>query len=346
MSRSTRIAVYGATGYTGAQVAAELKRRGYDPVLAGRDAAGLAAVAEQIGGAETRAAGMDHHETLVGAFDGCEAVLNCVGPFARSAEPVVAAAIACGAHYVDFAAEQEACLELFERWDAPARDAGVAIVPAMGFYGALGDLLASVTTDGLQAVDEVVIAYAVDGWVLTAGSRATASEMAGTRRVWRDGSLEKAEGDVRFGTFDYPSPRGTAPVMEEYPLPEAVIVPRHINTPNVRIVMAASTLQEILSPDAPRPSEVSDARRAETNFVVVASVRSGTVERRTTLTGNDIYGITAPIIVDAAAHLLSDEKERVGVLAPSQAFDARAFLAELHWPGLQVEIAADQGQAA
>ena len=62
------IAVYGATGYTGRLVAAELRRRGAEMVLAGRNRAKLEILAEDLGGQiAIRDASMDDPTALQGA---------------------------------------------------------------------------------------------------------------------------------------------------------------------------------------------------------------------------------------------------------------------------------------
>ena len=139
MTEPQRVAVYGPTGYTGRQVLAELRRREISPVMVGRDAERLRAVEAGAGG-EIRVASLEDSDALGAAFDGAAAVINCVGPFETSAGPVVSAALAVNAHYLDFTAEQAPVLALLERWDEAAKDRGVAIVPAMGFYGGLGHL--------------------------------------------------------------------------------------------------------------------------------------------------------------------------------------------------------------
>jgi NAD(P)H-binding len=332
--RTDVIAVYGPTGYTGRQVVDELRRRGIGLLLVGRDPKRLRTVA-QGSGAEVRVAGLDDPMKLRRAFDGAAAVINCVGPFQASAEPVVAAAVSAGAHYLDFTAEQAPLLPLAKHWDEPARKAGVAIVPAVGFYGGVGDLLASVTAIGIERPMEAVIGYAVDGWLLTGGSRATAAAVAGRRWVWREGRLELVTGAPRYGSFEFPDSRGTQPVMEDYPLPEVLTVPRHLRVPSVRLVMAASTLQEVFAADAPAPGDVSDEQRAGSRFTVVAAVSNGCSERYTVVHGRDIYGITAPIIAGAAEVLIGSGK--AGMLAPSQAVDPQALLAGLGGRGLVVE---------
>jgi short subunit dehydrogenase-like uncharacterized protein len=321
-----RIAVYGPTGYTGQRVVSELKRRGIVPILAGRDAGRLQAV-HGNGAGEIRPAGLDAPAALRTAFDGADAVINCVGPFETSAEPVAAAALAVGAHYLDFTAEQAAVLLLSERWDDAARAAHAAVLPALGFFGGFGDLLASMAAAGVTRPRTITVAYAVDGWLLTQASRATVAAMAGRRWVRRGGRLELATGERRYGSFCYPEPRGTQPVMEDYPLPEALSIPRHIDVPDIRIVMTASTLKDIFGPGAPAPDEVTDEQRASSRFTVVAAVSDGRSQHQAVAAGGDIYGITAPMIVEAATQLIAAQP--TGVLAPSQAVDPAGFLAGL-----------------
>ena len=75
------MAVYGATGYTGRLVAAELRRRGADFVLAGRNQAKLDIVSEDVGGAPARAVALDDEAGLRELLEPCGAVIACAGPF-------------------------------------------------------------------------------------------------------------------------------------------------------------------------------------------------------------------------------------------------------------------------
>ncbi|MFI5897008.1 saccharopine dehydrogenase NADP-binding domain-containing protein [Actinoplanes sp. NPDC051513] len=111
-----KIAVYGASEYTGRLVAAELRRRGFDIVLSGRSAERLRQAAASLGltGTNVRAADAADPDALAAAFEGCAAVINCAGPFTAFGHTVVRAAIAAGCHYVDTSAEQEFVQSLFE----------------------------------------------------------------------------------------------------------------------------------------------------------------------------------------------------------------------------------------
>ena len=74
---------------------------------------------------------------------GAAAVINCAGPFATTAAPVIEAALRAGIPYVDVAAEIEANVDTFAHFTDRTRAAGAVVVPAMAFYGGLGDLLAT-----------------------------------------------------------------------------------------------------------------------------------------------------------------------------------------------------------
>src|SRR5690606_37159758 len=111
------IAVYGATGYTGRLVVAELARRELEIVVAGRDPVKLRAVEREVApGATIRPAEVDDAGALRHAIGDCAAVINVAGPFSRIGEPVVRAAIETGTHYVDTTGEQGFMARLFERF--------------------------------------------------------------------------------------------------------------------------------------------------------------------------------------------------------------------------------------
>jgi short subunit dehydrogenase-like uncharacterized protein len=334
----SQVAVYGASGYTGRQIARELDRRGVRQVLVGRSAERLRAVARGLRESDFHVAALEDGAALRSGFAGSAIVVNAAGPFQTTCEPIVAAALDAGAHYVDFvAAEQAPLISLVERWDAPARDAGVALAPAMGSFGALGDVLAALVTRDLESVDEVTVAYAVDGWRPTAGSREAAVVAAAQRFAWRDRALQPVVGDTRFSVFEYPEPRAKRPVLEDYPGPEAVTVPRHIDVPKVRLLMTTSTLEQAFWGDPDTDGGPPDHSGSTFALVVVAT--SGEQTRRAAVTGSDIYGITAPIVAEAVTRLAS--APAAGALAPSELLGVDQFLRALEPHGLTLTVAAD-----
>src|SRR5258706_9563645 len=183
MGSGRTVAVFGAYGHTGRFVVAELLERGFVPVLSGRDGDKLRILAASRPGLEVRPAVVDDPASLDRAVVGADAVINCAGPFAVTAAPVIETALRVGIPYVDVAAEIEANLDTFAHFADRARAAGTVVVPAMAFYGGLGDLLVTTAMGDWTEADEAHIAYGLNSWHPTAGTRA-----AGTvSRQRRDG---------------------------------------------------------------------------------------------------------------------------------------------------------------
>ncbi|MET8041401.1 NAD(P)H-binding protein [Micromonospora sp. NPDC005215] len=122
---SQRVAVFGAYGHTGRFVVTELRERGFVPLPLGRDARKLAA-----SGLPYRVASVEDPASLDQALTGVDAVINCAGPFASTAAPVIEAALRAGIPYVDVAAEIEANLDTFAHFTVRAKEAGGTVVSA------------------------------------------------------------------------------------------------------------------------------------------------------------------------------------------------------------------------
>lgn len=323
-----RVLVYGATGHTGRFVVNELLWRGLTPVLAGRNAERLASLAAEHPTLERNVVGVDDADALRRVFRGVGAVLNCAGPFLDTALPIARAAIAEGAHYLDVTAEQPAVQQLYRELDAPARDAGLAVVPAMAFYGGLADLLVTAALDGGTRADDVEVAIGLNRWWPTAGTRATGERNTATRQVIRGGALAPLDSPAPTGTWPYPEPLGDQSVVE-LPFSEVIVMHRHLEIGALRSYLNTTPLAELRDAATPPPTAVDDTGRSDQQFVVDVVVRRGSDTRRLSATGRDIYAVTAPILVEGAVRLLAGQHQGVGAVAPGQVFDAGDVLAAL-----------------
>ncbi len=140
-----RITVFGAYGHTANFVIAELRRRGFTPILAGRDALKLRAASDAHPGSEVRVASVDDPASLDAAMNGSGPIINCAGPFLDTSVPLIESAIRSRIPYLDIAAEQAAVLHVFDRFSTDARANEIVIAPALAFFGGLGDLMATAT---------------------------------------------------------------------------------------------------------------------------------------------------------------------------------------------------------
>ncbi|MEU6705647.1 saccharopine dehydrogenase family protein [Streptomyces wuyuanensis] len=329
MGSGQLVAVFGAYGHTGRFVVAELAARGFVPVPSGRNARALRELADKHG-LEARVASVEDPASLERALAGTAAVINCAGPFASTTGPVIEAALRAGIPYLDVAAELEANLDTFAHYRDRARDAGAVIVPAMAFFGGLGDLLATAAMGDWTVADEAHIAYALSSWHPTAGTRlsgAVSRERRGAGRLrYSGGQWEHRTDDAPAMEWSFPDPTGRRPVIGEFTMADVVTVPQHLSIPDVTTYMTAEAVRDIATPHTPAPTAADESGRSDQTFLVDAVVRSDGAERRATAAGQDIYAVTAPLVAEALERVLTGRTKAVGVASAGEMFDAPDFL--------------------
>ena len=330
------VTVFGAYGHTGRFVVAELLRRGWTPILSGRDPDKLAALGAEHPTLELRIASIDDAASLDRALDGAVAVINCAGPFLDTATPVIEAALRAHVHYLDPATEQRAVLNVFEQQTQAARNAGVAVLPGMAFYGGLADLLATAAMDGWPQADAIDIGVALDSWHPTAGTRLTGQRNHYRRLVVSDGKLEPLADPAPTRDWNFPAPFDTQP-MVALPLSETITISRHLRVRELHSYMNPAPLQELRNPDTPAPVASDAQGRSAQRFMMEAVVRNGTELRSAVASGRDIYAVTAPLIVEAMERIVAGRAHLSGVITAGAAFDARDFLATLAPEHLQLD---------
>lgn len=340
-----KIAVYGASGHTGKLILADLRRRGISPLLVGRDADRLRAAATESGlpDAAIHVARLED-QALAQAFRDVDVVINAVAPFIEFGEPVVRAAIAAGAHYVDISGEQAHIKRVFDIYSEPARQAGVTVVPMVNDGGFLGDLISSLAAAGVERPEQVTLAHRITGGTgISRGSGRTAVANADTfasggeiytRGGWRTGTPARTT-KVTFPGDSQPSE------VVKFALTEVVTVPRHVPADHVEGVAdteiatlflnITTELAEAL-PEFPRDDPDSPDR-----FLVLADVTGSGGTARGYVEGTNTYQFTAIAAAEAAVRLATDGAEP-GVLAPSQAFDPASILESLAPYGIRWSV--------
>jgi hypothetical protein len=330
---SDAVTVFGAYGHTGRFVVSELRRRGWTPILSGRDPAKLAGLGTALAHADIRPASAEDPASLDAAIAGAAAVINCAGPFATTAAPVIEAALRARIPYLDVAAEIEANADTFEHFSGRARDAGIVIVPAMGFYGGLGDLLATAAIGDWSAADEICIAYGLDSWQPTSGTRVAGQvsrrRRDGRRIVFSDGRFEYRTDSAPSLEWTFPAPLETQPVIGEFTMADTLTISRHLRTAQIRSYMTRAAVDDLSDPEVAPPEAADESGRSAQTFLVEVVVRRRGKERRAVASGRDIYAISAPLVVEAARRVVGGLVESPGAFTAGEAFDARDFLTSL-----------------
>ena len=96
--------IYGANGYTGELAARLAKARGHRPILAGRSAGEVCALADALS-LERRLFALDDPGRVDEALAGMSLVLHCAGPFSHTSQPMAEACLRAGLHYLDITGE-------------------------------------------------------------------------------------------------------------------------------------------------------------------------------------------------------------------------------------------------
>src|SRR5260370_25804832 len=336
MIQNRIVTVFGAYGHTGRFVVSELRKRGFTPILSGRDAVKLKDGGNANRRSEVRVVSVYNPASLDRPLSGGVAVINCAGPFIDTAGPVIDAALRASIHYLDVAAEQAAVLAVFERFASAARDAGVVVIPAMAFYGGLGDLLATAAMGEWHAADEICIPIALDSWQPTRGTRLTGQRNAGRHFIFSNNRLERAD-PPPARKWNFPPPFGEQD-MVGLSLAETITIPWHLQTPEVRVYINLAPITDIRDPNTPAPTAADESGRSSQIFVMEATARRGDSERRAIVRGRDIYAITAPIVVEATHRVVNGLAKRTGVVAAGEAFAARGVLMSLSPSHLSFEM--------
>lgn len=165
--------IYGASGYTGGMAAGYAREAGLDIVIAGRDGIPLAGLAATLK-AESRQFSLDNDDEILQALDGITVLLNCAGPFHRTAKPLMRACIASGVHYLDIAAELDS-YRMAEELGAEATSAGVMLLPGSGGSVAMLGCLTRHVLKSVREPQSISIALHVAG-SMSRGSALSAAE--------------------------------------------------------------------------------------------------------------------------------------------------------------------------
>ncbi len=310
----TKLMIYGATGYTGRMAAEHAKAAGTPIVLAGRSEANLATLAAKLG-VEYRVFGLDEDAAVDRGIAGIAVLLNCAGPFMRTADALIKASIRNGVHYLDTAAELDS-YRLAEALDDQTKAAGVMLMPGGGGSVAMLGSLAGHGVERVPNPRKIRIVLHVAGG-LSRGSAISAMENVTVETLARvDGALVASPSDG-IETFDFG--KGAVDCFR-VTLPDLITIWRATGVPDIETfvhVTGDGFPQGDLSllPDGP-----SEQERLANRYQALVEVTDdqGQVVRSLLDTVNG-YTFTAMAVAEAGRRVLAGEM-RPGFQTPAGLF--------------------------
>ena len=201
MPESTTWMVYGASGYTGRLIAERAAAKGLRPILAGRTAESIEPLAKKLG-LEARIFPLDAPQTIVSQLSAVTLVLNCAGPFSKTARVMIAACLEAGAHYLDITGEIDVIEHAASR-DQPARAAGVSLIPAVGFDVVPTDCLAAMLAKEMPDATHLTLAFTFGAGASPGTTKTLLESLPNGGRARIAGRIEKVPADWKRRTIPF-----------------------------------------------------------------------------------------------------------------------------------------------
>jgi len=194
--------IYGANGYTGRLAVRFAKDRHLSPIVAGRDAEPIRALAGEFG-CESRIFDLSESAKVAANLEGVAAVLHCAGPFSATSRPMLAGCLRAGTHYLDITGEIAVFEDIHSR-NQEIRDAGIVAIPGVGFDVVPTDCLAAMLKRELPSATHLKLAFKSRHGKLSPGTSKTMVEgLPEGGRIRKDGKIVKVPAAYKVETIRF-----------------------------------------------------------------------------------------------------------------------------------------------
>jgi lysine 6-dehydrogenase len=172
---------------------------------------------------------VNDHNFMVNTFKDIDIVINCAGPFYKTAVPVARAAVEAKVNYIDICDDYEGTEIIFNsEIDKMARDAGITVLTGMGSDPGTNNVLVKWYADRLDSVDEIYLYWVVSIAELAGAAWDHSLHMTlGKIPQYIDGELVLVEGGTEEVAEEFLPPLGTCHVRY-VGHPQPLTIPKYI----------------------------------------------------------------------------------------------------------------------
>jgi len=172
---------------------------------------------------------VNDHEGMVNAFKKLDVVINCAGPFYKTAVPVARAAVEAKVNYIDICDDYEGTEILFNsEIDKMAREAGITVLTGMGSDPGTNNVLVRWYADRLDSVDEIYLYWVVSIAELAGAAWDHSLHMTlGKIPQYLNGELVHVEGGTEVVVEEFLEPLGICHVRY-VGHPQPLTIPKYI----------------------------------------------------------------------------------------------------------------------
>ncbi|BBD59024.1 saccharopine dehydrogenase [Nostoc sp. HK-01] len=346
---TAKVLLYGATGYAGKLIAETAKSQGVDLILAGRNQSTLVLAAEKLN-FEFRVFSLDDSQAIAQSLQDVTVVLNCAGPFAKTAKSLVDVCLQTQTHYLDIAGEVPEFQALAAR-DTEAKNAGIMLLPGVGFGVVPTDCLAVYLKSQLPTANTLTLIYETEGGVSQGTANTVLPSLHEMGVVRTAGKLiparpaeKKRQVDFGAGVVTAVTNPWRADIVTAFHSTGIPNIETYAVFPNpVSFLMESSqylgwlfssslfqsTLANLIKKLPPGPSEAERAK-GKVGVVGIAEDKSGR-QVTATLIGPEAYNFTALSAVVVLQHIIKGEV-KPGFQTPANVYGADLVL---EIPGVQ-----------
>lgn len=332
--------IYGANGYTGELTVRFAAEQGLKPILAGRNEAAIRTLAEKYG-FPYKVFSLDQTDRLDAALAEVALVVHCAGPFSLTYKAMLEACLRTKTHYTDITGEI-AVFEACARADQRARQAGIMVMPGVGFDVVPSDCLALYLKNRLPSATQLQLAFYGIGR-MSHGTRSTMTMNVGRGgAVRRDGKIVQVPAAWRTREIDFGESKKLAvtipwgdvstayystgiPNIEVYTVVPKSALKGIKMTRYIGWLMQTGPIQKYLHKKIPAggPTDQERIKGKSLLWGLVSDSSGRTVEAR--LQGPEGYTLTALTTLKVAEKVLNGEAP-IGFQTPAKAFGADLIL--------------------
>ena len=228
-----RVLVVGGTGSMGQGVARDLiKQRQIAAVILGDKNTALNRLQQKLQTSDKISLAkidVNNHNSMVDAIKKVDVVINCAGPFYKTAVAVAKAAVEAKVNYIDICDDYEATEILFaSNIDKAAKDADIIVLTGMGSDPGTNNVLVKWYADKLDRVDEIYLYWVISIAEVSGATWDHSLHMIlGKIPQYLDGKLEYVEGGTGEEIEKFLEPLGEC-VVSYVGHPQPLTIPKYI----------------------------------------------------------------------------------------------------------------------
>ncbi len=330
--------IYGASGYTGKLTVERAVKKGLKPTLAGRTESKIKPIADEFG-LEYIIFGLDDIDIIASNLSKFPVVLNCAGPFSRTAKQMVKGCLQAGTHYLDITGEIEV-FELVKSYHQKAVDKNIIVMSGVGFDVVPTDCMAKYLHNKLPDATHLELAWFGLGGSISHGTMSTMVEGLGRLGAVRENGkmIAKSTGHegkvIDFGIrkqFCMTIPWGdisTAYSTTGIPnikvftgVPKSsynIMKLQFLFNPIVRLDFVKKQIQKYVDKNISGPSATQNEKGKSLIYGKVTNAKGDVVEAR--LETAEGYLLTAEMSLIITQKIVADKTLKPGYHTPAELF--------------------------